>query len=333
MADRRGGDEGSAGERVADGRGTDDDVRGERAGGAATPAVEPLRVLVLGASGFVGRHVVLELLARGHAVEGWSRRAWKAPAGVALHAADLLDPESFTDRRGPWDAVVHLAAHAVPGAVTSDAIAEENVRATRHALDHARRTSPGARFLLASSAAVYGTRAEPWTEEDELAPRGRYGASKRRSEELLERAQALDGRIARLFNQVGPGMPAGLALSDLAARIARGDDPVRMKGADAVRDYLDVRDGAAALVRILEAPAGGTWNVASGVPRRISDVANGLATRLRRPLRLTFAAEDPDPLVGSRAKLERELGWRPRIPFERTLDGLAQWIAGGRCCG
>lgn len=286
-----------------------------------------MHVLVIGASGFVGRHVVAALLARGHAVEAWSRRAWEPAvrhASLRVRRADLLEPASFADWRGPWDGAIHLAAHAIPHAPWTEAMVAANARTTEHALDHVAEHAPGARFVLASTGAVYACGPGARQEDDALVPRGLYGASKLRSEELaFARRGALDVRVARLFNQVGAGMPPGLAVSDLGARLARGEDPVRMQGADSVRDFVDVRDGADALARLVEAPHGGVWNVASGRARRISELARGVCAELGIAPRIEFADVPPDELVGSGEKLARELGWRPRIPFEETLATLA----------
>lgn len=286
-----------------------------------------MRVLVIGASGFVGRHVVQALLARGHAVEAWSRRAWEPAARHAsLHVrrADLLDPASFAAWRGPWDGAIHLAAHAIPHAPWTDAMVAANTHTTANALAHVAEHAPGARFVLASTGAVYAYGPGARREDDALSPRGLYGASKLRSEELaLARAGALDVRIARLFNQIGAGMPPGLAVSDLAARLARGEDPVRMNGADSVRDFVDVRDGAEALATLVEAPRGGVWNVASGRARRISELARGLCAELGIAPRVEFADVPADELVGSGEKLARELGWRPKLAFTDSLATLA----------
>lgn len=285
-------------------------------------------MLVLGASGFVGGELARALVARGHRVEAWSRRPRAFPAGVVARVADLLHPATYAQARGPWDALVHLAAHAVPNAEFTEAMARENVIVTRHALDHLRACSPGARVVLGSSAAVYAASESALDEAAPLGPRGLYAQSKLEAEEVARAFERdLDLRVARLFNQVGPGMPAGLALSDLCAALARGDDPVRMKGADSTRDYLDVRDGARALVRLCETERAGTWNVASGVPRRISELARGLVERLGTRQTVEFARAAPDTVSGAPAKLERELGWRPRVPFEETLDRLARWTA------
>src|SRR5262245_782436 len=103
-----------------------------------------MHVLVTGASGFVGRHLLAALRARGHTLEAWSRNP---PAGSGLVRADLLEPASFAARRGPWDAVVHLAAHAIPSAPWTEAMLLENARGAQGLLEHVERHAPGARFV------------------------------------------------------------------------------------------------------------------------------------------------------------------------------------------
>lgn len=282
-----------------------------------------MHVLLTGATGFVGRHTLAELLARGHRVETWSRReAIATHARHAAHVADLLEPRTFRERRERFDAVLHLAAHAVPHARWTEVMRDENVRACENLLAHVREHAPRARFVLASSAAVYASSREPLGEDAALGARGLYGASKLLCEERA-RASGLELSIARLFNQIGPGMPAGLAVSDLCERLARGDDPLVMQGADSTRDFLDVRDGARALAAILEAPRAGTWNVGSGVGRTLSELARGLCAALAIERRIEFRAREPDAIVARIEKARAELGWAPSIAFEETLERLA----------
>jgi len=287
-----------------------------------------VKALVLGARGFVGRHLVDELARRGAAVEAWSRRPIGAGsagvepplAGVEAVRADLLEPASFRARRGPWDLIVHLAAHAVPNAAFSAAMARENVLLVRHALEHAAAVAPGARFVLVSSAAVYAAGPGRRRESDALAPRGAYGASKAECEAVAHGFDGvLDLRIARFFNQLGPGLPAGLFTSDLLARLARGERPLCMQGGDATRDFLDVRDGVEALLAIAAAPRAGTWNVASGEACRLSELAAGLCALLAPGTAVEFAPGPADELVGDPSRLVTELGWRARRSRAETL--------------
>lgn len=305
-----------------------------------------MRALVLGSSGFVGGHVVREFLSRGADVVGVSRRgearaephvAERATARFTSVRVDLRDAAACRELAAPtfanpfvvapFEAVVLLSGHAVPGVDFDERLADENRAIARHALDLVARTSPGARVVVLSSAHVYGTSgaAEALREERALAPAGAYGRSKVDVEAIArEHSGHLAIVTARAFHLIGPGMPAGLLVPDLLAALRADVDPISMRGADGVRDFLDVRDGARALVDLavgtFEAPT--VVNVCSGRGTRVSDVARGLIARSGRSRGLRFAPGAPLPLVGSNERLRRLVRFEPRHDLDATLD----WI-------
>lgn len=287
-----------------------------------------MRVLVLGSTGFLGRHVVEDLASRGVEVESWSRAA-SGPAGAAPHKRiDLLQPNSFAAERGPWNGVVLLAGHAVPGIDFSAQMAQENVTIATHALAHVAQHSPGARVVVMSSAHVYGNAGgtQQVTEDREIVPAGEYGMSKYKIEQLaVAHAPALDVAIVRSFHLIGPRMPRGLLVPDVLDQLARGANPMRMRGADGVRDFLDVRDGARGIVKLLEVRSAQPvyYNLCSGRGERVARIVSGLVQRLDPGREVRYAPGAPRTFVGSHAALSLATGWTPRIELDQTLD----WIA------
>jgi nucleoside-diphosphate-sugar epimerase len=291
-----------------------------------------MRVLVLGSSGFVGRHVVQELARRGAQVESWSR-AQTGPSRAALHRrVDLLIPDTFAAATGPWDAAVLLAGHAVPGLDFTPQMGQENVAIAANSLAHLARHSPGTRVVVMSSAHVYGNAGgtQLVSEDRQIVPAGEYGASKFQIEQIAAaHAPALDVAAVRCFHLIGPRMPRGLLIPDLLERLAGTENPMRMRGPDGVRDFLDVRDGARAIVQLLEVRSSKptAYNLCSGRGERISRIVSGLVQRLDPKRDVLFVLGAPKTLIGSPAALALATGWTPQIPLDTTLDWIASEAA------
>jgi GDP-4-dehydro-6-deoxy-D-mannose reductase len=277
-------------------------------------------VLVTGARGFVGRHLLAELGERGR------------PSEVDVTDSAAVARELAAIRP---DAVVHLAARSsVAGSWESAAeVWHVNVLGTVNVLEGVREEAAGARVLAVSSAEVYGAAAETPTPEDApLAPLSPYAASKEAAEVACghaARAYRLDVVVARAFPHIGPGQEERFAVGSWTRQVARlereGGGVLRVGDLTVRRDLLDVRDVCRAYRLLLgpDVPAG-TYNVAAGRTTELARVVELLVELARAPIEVEpdearFRAADIPVLCGDGARLAAATGWSPGIPLERTL--------------
>jgi GDP-4-dehydro-6-deoxy-D-mannose reductase len=300
--------------------------------------------LVTGAAGFAGSHLLELLKSEATPVVAWHRPAGRAPHidGVAWEAVDLLDAGAVRAAIGRLRPalVYHCAGAAHVGRSFDNTVATLaiNVRATHHLLDALDRAAVPARVLIPSSATIYAPADRALVEDDPLLPSSPYGLSKLAQELLGSRTN--DGvhvGIARAFNHVGPRQDPLFAASGFARRIAdiekgKWEPEIAVGNLDARRDLMDVRDTVRAYRLILEkGQPGRPYNVCTGKAVMIRDLLDMLLARARVRVRVTvdpkrYRPNDTPLLLGDPARLQRELGWKPQIPFEQTIDDLlAYW--------
>lgn len=293
------------------------------------------RLLLTGAGGFVGRHVI----ASGR--PGGTFARWDvvpAPTGCDIRDADAVR-EIVADARP--DAVLHLAAQSfVPRSFDDPRETfAVNLGGTLNlliALDH---TGFKGRMLLVSSGDVYGRVPEselPVEESRVPAPRSPYAVSKIAAEQLClqwHRTNGLDVMIARPFNHVGPGQDARFVLPALArqvAAIASGRAPPLIEAGDidTTRDFTDVRDVVAAYAAIFEKGVpGATYVIGSGEERRVRDLLAAMCAIAGIDPEIT---QDPSRMrpaeqrrmAADASLLRHDTSWQPCIPIETTLQDI-----------
>jgi GDP-4-dehydro-6-deoxy-D-mannose reductase len=308
-----------------------------------------LRVLVTGADGFVGRHLVPRLVETGHEVsaacrpggqplERWLGDRWRN--AVRLVPFELTDPAGVRAAlTPPCDAIIHLAAVATVGEARQDpgrawvVNAAGTARLLDAVIDLRAHDGVDPLVLVVSSAEVYGRgSAVPRTENDPLQPQSAYAASKAGTEiAALEawRRVGLRVLVARPFTHTGPGQAQPYVVPSFIQRLRAaketGADRVPTGNLEPVRDLLDVRDVAEAYLGLL----------AHGVPGEVYNISRGEGVTLRdlfhevAELVGVRAEPVPDPsliragdipyLVGDSTKLRRATGWAPTLKLQQTL--------------
>lgn len=314
-----------------------------------SPTPAHTTTLVTGLSGFIGRELARALPGgTGHTLWGM---AWRSPVPEGLEArtlrGDLTDPE-WVDRavaRIRPDRVFHLAGQSRESLSWHDPwrTYHINLRSQLNLLQALARHAPGCRVLLASTSAVYGfMQGESIAEDHPVRPVSPYGVSKAAAEMMARQmslAADLSLLVVRSFNVIGPGQSSDFALSSFARQIAAieaGQRPsvVETGTLAARRDFLDVRDMASALCRVMDqGTSGETYNIGSGVVVQLQDALERLVACSRTAIEVRTVAQrlrpnDPPVMRANIAKLRSLGGWRPAVPLDATLqDMLNCWRA------
>jgi dTDP-L-rhamnose 4-epimerase len=340
-----------------------------------------MKVLLTGGAGFIGQHVMRELIARRHEVrvldslrkDVHAESGWKPPAGVEFCVVDLRDADGLARAVKGQDAVLHLAAKVGLGVDVEDLpdYASSNDTGTAELLAAMARADIE-KLTLASSMVVYGeglglcpehgsVRPAPRSEaalaggqfeppcptcgrslapalvaEDApLDPRNAYATSKVAQEFYAANwARVTGGAVAalRYHNVYGPGMPRNTPYAGVAAiftsALRRGEAPQVFEDGRQRRDFVHVRDVATATVLACEQDRPGVraYNVGSGTPRTVGEMAGALAEALKGPVPVvtaTYRLGDVRHVTADSSRARQELKWTPRVSFEEGMRELA----------
>lgn len=300
------------------------------------------RVLVTGAGGFIGRHALPQLVARGWEVHAVGRSPLPVdalpPAGsgeaVRFHACDLLaDGEAARLVAAVRPShLLHLAWNVTPGKYWT---APDNLDwvAASLRLHRAFAEAGGERAVYAGTCAEYDWgHAELSEASTPLVPHSLYGKAKNALRELVETSAGplgLSMAWGRIFFLYGPQEAANRLVPDVVSALLKGEPALCSHGRQE-RDLMHVADVAGAFVALLESSHAGPVNIASGDTRPLAEVIGAIADLIGRPdlVRLgarSAPAGDPPRLAPDVGILRDRVGFRPRFDLESGLRDTVAW--------
>ncbi len=298
-------------------------------------------ILVLGAGGFVGQHLVRALALRGDKVIAASRRPVHFElASVQSIVGELSEPADFMPLIARSRAVVHLASRSTPGSSAGNVMAElqNNLRPTL-ALLQALQDKPETNLLyLSSGGSLYGTTDAAAAETAQVLPRSYHGAAKIAAEHFIS-AWCLQfgsaATIVRPSNIYGPGQTerTGFGIIPTVLGKTLHGEPVTVWGdGSAVRDYLYIDDFVALCTSILAAPmpAGScTLNAASGIGVSLRELLAAIESVTGKPLQRSHDASravDATRVVMDATLANRRYGWTPTTSLQEGLRQTWDWF-------
>jgi GDP-4-dehydro-6-deoxy-D-mannose reductase len=303
-------------------------------------------VLVTGAAGFVGGHLLDLLLGTGVHVVGWRRpsadRSNERP-GVTWMDVELLDRHAVERAIAEVkpSTVFHLAgsAHVAESWKYVRETYEGNVLAAHNLFEGLRSRRLAPRVLVTCTSHVYAPQPRPIREDDELRPASPYATSKLATEMLAQaafRSDRLPVVIARAFNHIGPGQDPSYVAPGVARQVAlieagKTEPVLKLGNLEPMRDLMDVRDTVRAYVWMIDrcAPAE-PFNVATGRGISVGELVDMFKLRSTRALEIVqdpsrMRRNDVPMLIGDRSLLTSATGWTPEIPLDRTIDDLLDY--------
>ena len=282
-----------------------------------------MRILITGASGFIGRHLVKALEQSGHTVLGWDLPDQDITQSAEVHGSACM--AWFRGRDPHLDAVIHLAAVASPAVCdrNPDLAFRTNLQGTHNMLKLA--VAAGAkRFVMASTAHVYGVSPKylPSDERHPLWLQDTYTTTKILGEQLCRLFfdnHGLSYAAIRLFNGYGPGQQPGYFISDMIQKAQTGR--IELRGHQITKDWIYVDDVVRAYLLAMESKFVGCINVGTGVETNLGVIAARVASAFGAELVISEQPQSgPTRMCADWSRAQRVLGWRPEIALEEGLE-------------
>ncbi len=310
-------------------------------------------VLVTGAGGFIGSHLVEALVAAGANVRAFVRYNSRADWGllallpedilseVQIIPGDIRDLPAATSASRGVDTIFHLGALiAIPYSYVHPAeVVETNVIGSLNILLAAREIGVR-RMIHTSTSEVYGTALRvPIDETHPLQGQSPYSASKIGADKLAESFhRSFDVPVAtvRPFNTYGPRQSTRAVIPTIITQALTGD-VIKLGNLDARRDLTYVTDTVAGFLRVAEAPGvdGETFNLGAGFEISVRELAQKIIALVGRPLKIEVDAARLRPeksevqrLLSDNSLARERLGWVPQVAFDEGLRRTIEWVRG-----
>jgi NAD dependent epimerase/dehydratase len=314
---------------------------------------ESRRVVVTGAAGFIGSHVVERLVREGADVRAFVRYnsrndyGWLKASALDVHRdlevfrGDLVNPDAVAAAMDGVDTVLHLGALIpIPYSYRHPReFVSANVEGTLNVLEACRRQAIR-RVVHTSTSEVYGTpETVPIAETHPLRPQSPYAATKVAADQLAlsyHRSYGLPLVVARPFNTYGPRQSARAVIPTVISQ-ALTRDRIELGLVHPRRDFVYVEDTAAGLLACAEAPAadGEVVNLGTGMDMSVHDMVERVLSLVGRNVELALDPERVRPpdseverLVADATNARILLGWEPSVDFDEGLRRTLEWIGG-----
>lgn len=314
--------------------------------------LEGKKVLVTGADGFIGSHLVEALMARGCSVRAFvfynSFNSWgwldtlpiEQQRHLDIFTGDIRDPNGVREATKGCDVVFHLAALiAIPFSYHSpDSYVDTNIKGTLNVLQAARQYDIE-RVLITSTSEVYGTaQYVPINEKHPYQGQSPYSATKIGADRLAEsffRSFETPVVIARPFNTYGPRQSARAVIPTIITQLLSGESVLKLGSMTPTRDFNYVKDTAQAFIALAEAEGviGEEINVATGIEHSIGDVARILIEQLNPAAEIVVEDERLRPensevfrLLGDNTKITSMTRWRPQYDLSSGIADTIAWF-------
>jgi nucleoside-diphosphate-sugar epimerase len=289
-----------------------------------------MNILITGINGFVGTILRRSLESKGHQVSGIDVRS----ADERIRAIDITDQLGVMRciKELAPDFIFHLAAISRVDYSNPSLLYNVNVSGTLNLLMAAAQLPKKPQFMLVSSSQVYGIVEDsdhPITEQAAIKPVNHYGASKASAEHIAQvfhHEYGLPIAIVRPFNHIGRGQDPHFVISKIIRAVQDKKNEIELGNLSVVRDFLDVRDVVDAYVLIMEHfPDGGTFNIASGIGYRLSDLLQLIRDISQTALIIKqsdslFRKNEIVKAIGDSSAFHALYSWRPAHGIRETLE-------------